>query len=64
MLIEKFFAGRRNDTNKYHWASWKNMSFPYDEGGFGMRNIKDVCMAFQYKQWWNFSTKTLCKGNS
>ncbi|KAG5606162.1 hypothetical protein H5410_027654 [Solanum commersonii] len=25
-------------------------SFPYDEGGVGIRNHEDVCMAFQYKQ--------------
>ncbi|KAG5590385.1 hypothetical protein H5410_040899 [Solanum commersonii] len=31
--------------------------FPYDEGGISVRNLKDVCIAFQYKQWWIFRSK-------
>ena len=34
-----------------------DLSFPSYEGGVGMRNIKDICMAFQFKQWWIFKTK-------
>ena len=52
-----FFWGWRNGRKRYHWASWKNISFLYDEGGIGMRNLKDICMAFHFKQWWIFSTK-------
>lgn len=33
------------------------MIFPYDEGGVGLRNLKDVCMAFRLKQWWIVMTK-------
>lgn len=51
-----FFREWKNNRNKYHWASWKNMSFSYDEGGMGMRNLKDVCMAFIFKKWWIFRT--------
>ena len=42
MLMADFFWESKNDRRMYHWASWKNISFPYDEGGFGMRNIQDV----------------------
>ncbi|XP_049348952.1 uncharacterized protein LOC125813502 [Solanum verrucosum] len=56
-IMADFFWGMKNERKKYHWASWKNLSFPYDEGGIGMRNLKDVCMAFQYKQWWIFKSK-------
>ncbi|XP_015159877.1 uncharacterized protein [Solanum tuberosum] len=56
-LMADFFWGWKNDRKKYHWSSWKNLSFPYEEGGVGMRNLKDVCMAFQYKQWWIFRSK-------
>ncbi|KAG5580315.1 hypothetical protein H5410_050942 [Solanum commersonii] len=37
-----FFWGWRNEKKKYHWASWKNLSFPYGEGGVGMKNLKDT----------------------
>ena len=51
MLMADFFWGWNSDRKKYHWASWRNLSFPYDKGGVGMRNLKDVCKAFQFKQW-------------
>ncbi|XP_015159800.1 uncharacterized protein [Solanum tuberosum] len=62
-IMENFFWGWRNEKKKYHWASWKKLSFPYDEGGVGIRNLKDVCMAFQYKQWWIFRSKQTLWGD-
>lgn len=56
-IMANFFWGWRDERKKYHWASWNKLSFSYDEGGVGMRNLKDVCMAFQYKQWWVFRSK-------
>ena len=57
MLIEDLFWGWKSDKNKYHWSSWRNLSNPIDEGGVGMKNLKDVCLDFQNKQWWNFRDK-------
>ncbi|KAK4706801.1 hypothetical protein R3W88_033633 [Solanum pinnatisectum] len=48
-IIADFFWGWRNDKKKYHWSSWKNLSFPVEEGGIGVKNLIDVCRAFQYK---------------
>ena len=48
-LMVDFFWGWRNGRKRYHWASWKNLSFPYEEGG-GMKSLKDICRAFQFKQ--------------
>ncbi|XP_055814708.1 uncharacterized protein LOC129884436 [Solanum dulcamara] len=31
-ITANFFWGWKNDKRKYHWSSWKNLSFPYDEG--------------------------------
>ncbi|KAH0695796.1 hypothetical protein KY289_013278 [Solanum tuberosum] len=45
------------EKKKYHWASWETLSFPYEEGGIGVRKLEDTCKAFQIKQWWNFRTK-------
>ncbi|KAK6791450.1 hypothetical protein RDI58_010531 [Solanum bulbocastanum] len=56
-IMANFFWGWRNDKRKYHWSSWKNLSFPCEEGGIGVKLMKDVCQAFQFKQWWVFRTK-------
>ena len=63
MLMSDFFWGWKSDRKRYHWASWKNLSFPYDGGGVGMRNLKDICKAFQFKQWWIFRTKQTLWGD-
>ncbi|XP_015078408.1 uncharacterized protein LOC107022255 [Solanum pennellii] len=36
---------------------------PYDEGRVGMRNLKDVCKAFQFKQWSIFRSKKTLWGD-
>ncbi|XP_049391560.1 uncharacterized protein LOC125855975 [Solanum stenotomum] len=61
-LIEKyiirFFWTRQDTRGKYHWASWKNLCYPYEEGGTNFRNLEDMCHAFQTKQWWNLRITT------
>ncbi|XP_015160977.1 uncharacterized protein [Solanum tuberosum] len=32
-IMADFFWGWKNERKKYHWASWKNLSFPCGEGG-------------------------------
>lgn len=44
------FGGRIKIEKNYHCASWETFSFPQDEGGIGVRNLVDVCTAFQHKQ--------------
>ncbi|XP_015084239.1 uncharacterized protein LOC107027648 [Solanum pennellii] len=63
MLIADFFWGWKNDRKKYHWSSWKNLSYPYEEGGIGMRNLQDVCKTVQFKQWWILRTKQTLWGD-
>nr|XP_004252203.1 uncharacterized protein LOC101264798 [Solanum lycopersicum] len=63
MLIADFFCGWKNNKKKYHWSSWKNLSYPYEEGGIGMRNLQDVCKSFQFKQWWIFINKQTLWGD-
>lgn len=62
-LTTDFFWGWKNDRKKYHWSSWKNLSFPYDEGGIAMRQISDVCIALQFKQWLVFRSKNTLWGD-
>nr|XP_019068134.1 uncharacterized protein LOC109119692 [Solanum lycopersicum] len=52
-----FFWGIDKDGKKYHWASWETLAYPTSESGIGVRLLDDVCIAFQYKQWWEFRTK-------
>ena len=63
VLMTDFFWRWRNGSKRYHRASWKSLSFPYDEGGVGMRSLKDICMAFQFKLWWIFRNKQTLWGD-
>ncbi|XP_055800325.1 uncharacterized protein LOC129869710 [Solanum dulcamara] len=49
--------GWDKEKRKYHWASWETLSLPYEEGGIGVKNLEDICLAMQYKHWWLFRTK-------
>ncbi|XP_055818647.1 uncharacterized protein LOC129887548 [Solanum dulcamara] len=62
-LIANFFWGWDKEKRKYHWASWETLSYPTEEGGIGMKNLKDVCQALQYKQWWTFRYKKTLWGS-
>lgn len=42
-IISNFFRGRDQDKKKCHWAAMDKLSLSYDEGGVGIRRIKDVC---------------------
>ncbi|KAL0406375.1 UNVERIFIED_CONTAM: hypothetical protein Slati_3951400 [Sesamum latifolium] len=56
-----------------HWTKWYNICFPIDEGGLGVRNLRDVIKAFSHKLWWrfrlnnslwsNFTINRYCKKN-
>lgn len=39
-----------DEKRKYHWCSWRNLSYPYEEGGIGVRMMSDVCKSFQFKK--------------
>ncbi|KAM3237314.1 hypothetical protein P3L10_012343 [Capsicum annuum] len=53
-LLEKHFArffwGASVDKDKYSWSSWKNICFPKDEGGLGVRNMSDICETLNMKK--------------
>ncbi|XP_019224305.1 PREDICTED: uncharacterized protein LOC109205994 [Nicotiana attenuata] len=56
-LAANFFWGMDSDKNKYHWASWQQLSNTLDEGGVGFKSIEHVCRSLELKQWWWFRTK-------
>jgi len=49
-----FFWGSSGDQRKYHWRSWKNLSFHTDEGGIGIRRMEDISEVLATKRWWRF----------
>ncbi|KAL0448794.1 UNVERIFIED_CONTAM: hypothetical protein Slati_1435800 [Sesamum latifolium] len=40
------------EQRKIHWTKWYNVCFPIEEGGLGIRNLRDMVTAFSYKLWW------------
>lgn len=64
-LIEKhmanFFWGAVNGKNIYYWSSWENLYFPKNEGGIGLRKMRDIANILAVKRWWHFKEKkSLC----
>lgn len=59
-LIEKHFArffwGSTTNKDKYHWSSWRNICYPKEEGGLGVRSMKSICETLDIKKWWRFRT--------
>ncbi|KAL0355214.1 UNVERIFIED_CONTAM: hypothetical protein Sradi_3968300 [Sesamum radiatum] len=51
-LFAKFFWGSNSQKRKIHWTKWHNICFPTDEGGLGIRNLRDMITTFSYKLWW------------
>lgn len=49
-LIADLFWGWAKEKKKYHWDSWETLSFPYEEGDIGVKNLDDVCLTLQYRQ--------------
>lgn len=45
-LFVDFFWGWKEERKKYHWTSWKNLSFPCDECWIGIRQIANMATLF------------------
>ncbi|WMV50075.1 hypothetical protein MTR67_043460 [Solanum verrucosum] len=37
-----FFWGCDKEKKKYHWASWETLSYPFEEGGIGVKKLEDM----------------------
>ncbi|XP_071924868.1 uncharacterized protein [Coffea arabica] len=49
-----FLWGTSDFGTKFHWIQWEALCRPRDEGGIGLRRLKDVHDSFSVKLWWNF----------
>ncbi|KAL0285568.1 UNVERIFIED_CONTAM: hypothetical protein Sangu_2772900 [Sesamum angustifolium] len=51
-LFAKFLWGSTTEQWKIHWTKWHTICYPTEEGGLGIRNLRDMVTAFSYKLWW------------
>ncbi|KAL9685860.1 hypothetical protein QQ045_023314 [Rhodiola kirilowii] len=57
--MERIFANFIWD-GKHHWVSWDNICLPKNEGGLGIRNLKDVKNALMGKVAWRYLLNESC----
>ncbi|KAL3620032.1 hypothetical protein CASFOL_034944 [Castilleja foliolosa] len=57
--ILRTFLWSQNNQDRTSWVSWKDTCKPVEEGGVGIRNLKDTLYGYQGKLAWN-----LIQGNS
>ncbi|WMV27386.1 hypothetical protein MTR67_020771 [Solanum verrucosum] len=56
-LFANFFWSETEGKKKHHWIAWKNLCYPTDEGGIGIKSIQDINNSFSAKVWWSFRTR-------
>lgn len=49
-ILSNFFWGKSEFGKKCHWCKWETLCKPVDEGGLGIRNLRDVRRAFILKK--------------
>ncbi|VFQ67106.1 unnamed protein product [Cuscuta campestris] len=55
-LMANYFWGINEEGPKYHWRKWEKLSFPFEEGGLGLRNILNSQNAAYIDLWWKVIT--------
>ncbi|XP_070007332.1 uncharacterized protein [Nicotiana sylvestris] len=55
-IFARFFWSTKEEGRSRHWASWKNLFLPKEEGGLGFKSLHDVSRALFAKLWWRFRT--------
>ncbi|XP_058068516.1 uncharacterized protein LOC131217594 [Magnolia sinica] len=46
-------ASRQEGKSKHYWIAWKKIARPYEEGGLGIRKLKEVVKAMRLKMVWD-----------
>ncbi|KAJ6731270.1 REVERSE TRANSCRIPTASE ZINC-BINDING DOMAIN-CONTAINING PROTEIN-RELATED-RELATED [Salix viminalis] len=54
-LFNKFLWSSKGQK-RIHWECWEDLCYPVEEGGLGMRRLKDLVKAMSLKLWWRFRT--------
>ncbi|XP_058070892.1 uncharacterized protein LOC131219923 [Magnolia sinica] len=50
--FSNFFWGWADENRKLHWLAWKKIARPIEEGGLGIRRLRDVMEAHCFKLVW------------
>ena len=53
-IFASFFWGSKDTKKSIHWAQWKKLCYPVDEGGLGLRRVSEFSQAFDLKLWFTF----------
>ncbi|XP_060216505.1 uncharacterized protein LOC132643993 [Lycium barbarum] len=56
-IFAQFYWSNNIGESGRHWAKWKKVCLPVQEGGLGFRSLGDISMALFAKLWWSFKTK-------
>lgn len=51
-ICANFLWGEGEDGHKYHLIAWSKCCLPIQEGGLGIRSMRDLNVAFSMKLWW------------
>ena len=51
-IMFNFLWGSSNNNCKYHLASWKDLSWPKEHGGWGIKNLPWFSLALRLKTFW------------
>lgn len=54
-ILANFFWGSSDYGRKRHWVNWKSVCKPVQEGGLGVRILRDIRDAFRLKQCWQIA---------
>lgn len=56
-MFAKFFWSNFLGQDSRHWASWKTLCDPLNEGRVGFRSLYNISKALFAELWWNLRTK-------
>ncbi|XP_042065487.1 uncharacterized protein LOC121809004 [Salvia splendens] len=58
-VMARFLWGSCSPLKKTHWINWERICLPTEEGGLGIRRLRDSIEAFSVKLWWRFGSRVL-----
>lgn len=58
-IMSDFLWHNNKGDHRLHWASWKKICMPTEDGGQGIRHIDDISNTSVLKLWWRFRNQNL-----